>query len=276
MVQPVEDDARGIVNPAELLRTVTFTRHDPSAALAPFVGWYWVITWDQRGAPAHVQGVLPHPVVNVTFMEREATVTGVQRGRINRVLEDAGWVIGVRFRPAGFRPFIDAPLHSLTNRAIPVGDLWGPSARAVAERVGRAGPGEDSRRLVDEYLSARAPTAAPPSEEITAIVERVAADRTINRVDRLSAAVGLSPRQLQRLFREHVGVSPKWVIRRYRIYDVAERVRDGASVDWSALAAELDYSDQAHLTRDFRSAYGLPPQQYLERCRQESVLSPER
>jgi AraC-like DNA-binding protein len=33
-------------------------------------------------------------------------------------------------------------------------------------------------------------------------------------------------------------------------------------VDWAALAADLGYADQAHLTRDFTAALGMPPSRF--------------
>jgi AraC-like DNA-binding protein len=69
-------------------------------------------------------------------------------------------------------------------------------------------------------------------------------------------------RRLQRLFTDHVGVGPKWVIRRYRLHEAAARAADGTGLDLVRLAADLGYSDQAHLTRDFTSIVGLPPARY--------------
>jgi AraC-like DNA-binding protein len=75
-------------------------------------------------------------------------------------------------------------------------------------------------------------------------------------------------RTLQRLFDTHVGVSPSFVIRRWRIIEAAEAAR--AALDgghgwqgWAAVAAELGYADQAHLTRDFRRHQGTSPSAYL-------------
>ena len=36
----------------------------------------------------------------------------------------------------------------------------------------------------------------------------------------------------------------------------------GGDVDWAALAADLGYADQAHLTRDFTATLGVPPSRY--------------
>lgn len=69
-------------------------------------------------------------------------------------------------------------------------------------------------------------------------------------------------RRLQRLFAEYAGVSPKWVMRRARLHEAAERAGRGAHVDWAALSADLGYADQAHLTWDFTATIGVPPARY--------------
>jgi AraC-like DNA-binding protein len=90
-------------------------------------------------------------------------------------------------------------------------------------------------------------------------------DRGTTRVDRLAARCDTGVRRLQRLFAEHVGVGPRWVIRRYRLREVTERLETGDTVDWAGLAAELGHADQAHLSRDVRALFGEPPTHYARR-----------
>jgi AraC-like DNA-binding protein len=93
-----------------------------------------------------------------------------------------------------------------------------------------------------------------------------AGDPALLRVDELAGGLGMGTRRLQRIFAEYVGVGPKWVIRRYRMQEAAERAGNGAGVDWAALSAELGYADQAHFTRDFSRAIGTSPAQYARDC----------
>jgi transcriptional regulator GlxA family with amidase domain len=88
----------------------------------------------------------------------------------------------------------------------------------------------------------------------------------ITTVEELAERVGLSVRALQRAFHRHVGVSPKWVIRRARVQEAAERVALGQHVAWASLASELGYFDQAHLIRDFRAQLGETPAAYAATC----------
>ncbi len=71
-------------------------------------------------------------------------------------------------------------------------------------------------------------------------------------------------RNLQRLFQEYVGVSPKWVIQRFRIQGVAERIENQKTIQYAEMALELGYFDQSHFIKDFKKTIGLSPEDYLK------------
>lgn len=256
MVEPVERDARGILAPDAGLQHFRLTRHAPSPEVARFVDRYWVAEWDLPPGRTYPQHVLTHPVVNIVIGADGATVSGVQRTRFTAQLEGRGRVLGLMFRPAGFRPFLGAAMSTLTDTVLPLAEVLGP-----VDLGGRPEPGD-----VDAWLARTVPRDPQPSERTTLLVERVAADRGIRRVDELAAVAGVGVRALQRNFTDHVGISPKWVIRRYRLYEAAERAARGSDVQWAPLAEELGYSDQSHLTRDFTAAVGMPPDAYARHC----------
>ncbi|MBB2205221.1 helix-turn-helix transcriptional regulator [Gluconacetobacter takamatsuzukensis] len=77
---------------------------------------------------------------------------------------------------------------------------------------------------------------------------------------------GWAERALQRLFRDYLGVSPKWVIRRFRLQEAAECLaRQTGTI--ASVAAELGYFDQTHFARDFKSVIGLSPRHFLDKAR---------
>ncbi len=116
--------------------------------------------------------------------------------------------------------------------------------------------------LAEALLCAFLPSRDPVAEQVANMVACITADPALRRVDELAAASGLTARSLQRLFADYVGVSPKWVMRRARLHEAAERADSGEQVDWAELAASLGYADQAHLTRDFTATIGIPPTRY--------------
>jgi len=242
-------------------------RYPPSPDVARFVDRYWVATWDLRGRPPYTQQVLAHPVVNVVFTDGTALAHGVKTRIDARTLSGAGRALGIMFRPAGFRPFLTGPASAITDRVVPLAELFGEPAAELSRRLAEAVGGQEMARLADGFLAAIVPPGPQPCELTTSIAERAAADPSLVRVDALAAGAGLGVRQLQRRFADHVGVSAKAVIRRYRLYEAAEQARLQRDVDWAGLAARLSYSDQAHLSRDFSALLGMPPQRYALACR---------
>ncbi len=97
----------------------------------------------------------------------------------------------------------------------------------------------------------------------------MAEDRGIVKVEDLVDRYGVNKRTLQRLFAKYVGVSPKWVIQRYRLHEAAEQLAAGAAISQSELALNLGYSDQAHFVRDFKMVVGTSPAAYARRARRE-------
>jgi AraC-like DNA-binding protein len=106
----------------------------------------------------------------------------------------------------------------------------------------------------------------PDAERVATLVEWARSERGVVRVDALAERASVSVRTLQRLFDEYVGVPPKWVVRRFRVQEAAERARDGGGVDWAALAADLGYADQAHFVHDFKAQVGRTPTDYAAWC----------
>ncbi len=272
VVRGPDQDARGIVAPDAGLSRFALDRFEPSPAVGRFVAWYWRVQWDLPEGEEHTQEVLSHPVVNVVLQAGSGIVVGVQKHRTQRTLAGAGWALGVMFRPAGFSPFAPGAADELVDRTGDIGLVFGAEGTHLAGEAFDAGP-TAAHQVVDGFLAERVPETPQPCEAVSDLVEKVAADPALLRVEDLAERAGISPRTLQRRFAEHVGVSPKWVIRRYRLYEAAERAARGTDVRWADLAAELGYSDQAHLTREFTAALGMPPDRYATWCREAAAAS---
>jgi AraC-like DNA-binding protein len=171
-------------------------------------------------------------------------------------------VLGVRFRPGGFRPWLGADVSTITDGVIPFSRWLGGDDVALSERVLTIEPLEARIAHVEELLRPVLPEPDPNVDVVHAVVTRIEKDASIRRVDDAARVAGLGLRDLQRLFRSYVGVSPKWVIQRARLQDAASRLANGSAVNLAELAQDLGYFDQAHLTRDFTRLVGRSPASY--------------
>ncbi|NUR63221.1 MAG: AraC family transcriptional regulator [Catenulispora sp.] len=264
-VAPVQEDSRGILHPAAAHTVFHLDRFPSTGAAARFVDRYWLSTWNLPPGVRHEQQVLVHPVVNVVFEAHGAVVSGVDTGRFATVLEGSRRALGIMFRPAAFAPFLDAPLTELTDKELPLSavpalaDLEPLLVPLVADLNV---PAEELAATADAAMTKHAPPTRQSCETTTEWAELAVRDRTLTRVEDLARAAGVSTRTLQRAFTDHIGIGPKWFLRRYRLYEAAEQVAHSDHINWSALATALGYADQAHLTRDFTAAFGQPPAQY--------------
>jgi len=82
---------RGVLRPDLAAAHFRLDRHQPSAALAPFVDYYWIPRWDLRGEPPYEQAVLPHPNVHLVFEASGAGIFGVDRRLFTRSLSGLAW-----------------------------------------------------------------------------------------------------------------------------------------------------------------------------------------
>src|SRR4051812_28159358 len=122
---------RGLLEPDAAAAHFRLTRFPPSADLSPFVERHWIVAWDLRGRPPFTQEVLPHPCVNLVVEPGLAAVHGVGSGRFARELHGFGRAVGVKFRPGGFRPFVDFDIAELTGGDVTVDRLFGVAGAGV-------------------------------------------------------------------------------------------------------------------------------------------------
>ena len=268
---------RGLVRRAGSVDAFSTHRYQPGTALAPWIAHFWTVTWDRGDAGPLESSVISFPAIHVTIewgdpgsvrhgYPMPATLVHGAVSRVFRVtLTGRGGVVGARFRPAGFHAWSGLDAAALTDTVHPAGDLLG-------QEFGSLHAGADSDAVPDQMLARlrRALAAHRPvtgSVGIGPVVDRMAADSALVRVDQVARAVGLSERTLQRRFRREVGVGPKWVLSRFRLQEAALALERDPGADLSELAIRLGFYDQAHLTNTFVEMLGETPAAYAARSR---------
>jgi AraC-like DNA-binding protein len=263
---PAVGKARGMLRRPLSAGKMRHARRSPSADLSCWIAHYWMIRWDLLGCEPHVAESLPHPNVHVIFEPHDSVVAGVHTHKFSRVLEGQSQVFGIKFKPGGFRPFLKFPVSELANRVVPVASVFGNDSHTMQQILlsSKESADEENKKVeaANAFFRALMPEPDKTAELAGQIVERILQDHEIKTVDDLVERAGIGKRSLQRMFNEYVGVSPKWVIRRYRMHELIERFYIGGEPDWSQLALELGYFDQAHLINDFRSITGYSPTEY--------------
>jgi AraC-like DNA-binding protein len=259
---------KGVLRPQDAATHVDIRRYPAVGHIGRYVERFWAVHWDLRGQDPYAVELIPHPCVNLSFPPGVGgQVHGVHTHTSVHPVAGVGRVFGVKFRPGGFAAFSGADAATLTGRDVPLADVFGPAADALAGTVLAAARDEDRIGLVDAFLCDRLPSDDGGYDVILGAISTMLDDRTVTRVDHAASRCGVSVRTLQRLFRRYIGVSPKWVIRRYRMHDGAELLASDTVTDPATMAVQLGWFDQAHFTRDFTALIGMSPVEYAAACR---------
>ncbi|MFB9376847.1 helix-turn-helix domain-containing protein [Kineococcus gynurae] len=249
---------RGIVYPARLPR---FERFPAPPEAADRCRWFWVPRWDLPPGRTSRQQVVGFPALNLVVQSGEPVtveLAGPTTRAGHRDLVGTGWAVGALLRAAAVAALVAEP-EALRDRSefLNLPGLRDPVASAMARDDPAAAVAAFARWLVE-----RVPAPGPVEASADTAAALLQDDPTILRPEDAAQRLGVSVRTLQRLVRRHSGVSPAAMIRRRRLQEALQRIRSDSAADLAAVATELGYADQAHLTNDVRTVLGIPPGAY--------------
>ena len=257
--------------------------YPPTEALRPFVQHYMLahIRYDCPAEQA-IKPMPPAPQQCLYFYPRgvlhtfhygqqrrlespASIIVGPQVSRVDLHFPPDHLVFCVAFWPGGLHRLLDAPVQELFDFSLDSRLLLGPAVEELSEQLAGLAqlPAPDyaaMRAVVETYLLWRARQVRRPVRPLDAVLPGLLSAGPGYSIDQLAHDACLSPRQLERNFRERMGLSPKLygrIVRFDRAFRLKERQPD---LDWLAVAVQCGYYDYRHLVRDFQEfAHVTPP-----------------
>ena len=256
-------ESKGHLNPGS--GGVSFDRFELGADLSDLVRHVWVPQWALPEGEVRPQRVLSYPAINAVFEPALTALYGPDSRVQIRELRGTSWAVGILFRPAA------GPLLTATDPVDLIGSSeslpTAPAGSVVRIMAEHAYVRDELDRVLRDWLL---PLAADVDERGRLVNEacRLAEqDSSLTRAADLAARLGLSPRSLERLVRSHVGITPKWLIECRRLQHAATTLYTSPGTDLSVLAAELEYTDYSHFSRQYQRVIGESPRATRERGR---------
>lgn len=163
--------------------------------------------------------------------------------------------VGLRFKPGFGGCFLGVSLTEIAGRA-----YSGDEALALAPQLKPlCTPAQNIAALVtrlkvfyDGYTHPKI------SKSLLAVIDDMHLSGGRSAVNILARNNGITERSLHRLFKKYVGLSPKIFASVLRFHRALRLLtRNGLTISQTAL--EAGYSDQAHMTRDFKRHGGFTP-----------------
>ncbi len=171
------------------------------------------------------------------------------------------YCVGIVTTPVGCRPALGLAPATLRGRVVDLLSVW-PRAGAVRRGLLTCRTPDTALDLIDATLSRPEPFDRTAFERCEAAVARLSAEPT-RPVGDIAAELGVSHSHLDRQFTEQVGLSPRTLARTLRMRQLLESIDVHGAVGWADKAADLGWSDQAHLIRDFKRHTGVTPSEYV-------------
>ncbi|WP_104173504.1 AraC family transcriptional regulator [Arthrobacter sp. Y81] len=253
------DSFKGILYPARL---PTFHRVPAPEAVTDLVQWFWIPEWDIEPGHTSRQHVIAFPASNLVVQKDLVELAGPTTRRSHRDLTGRGWAVGALLRPALVPRFTDDP-GSLRDAQLPL--LLADLQASVSAAMSGTDPLERRERAVEaftDWLVLESPEVSEEGLLANAMMDLVGTCTDVTRLEDVAARLFVSPRTLQRVAKKYIGLSPSALIRRRRLQEAADRSRTDPAADLAAIAAELGYTDHAHLTNDFQKTLGFTPSSY--------------
>ena len=258
IVSRVIDARRGVLYPA---RMPEFHRLMPPAAAADLVEWFWIPEWNVEPGRTSRQHVVSYPALNLVVEGDGVELVGPSTTASYRDLTGRGWAVGALLKPAAVAAVTDDPSALRdASRVFESPDLH----RAVVQAMGEGGERgrEQAATVFARWLVTRVGAPTPAALIANDMAALLLTDTAVVRDEDAARRLSVSVRTMQRLARRHVGMTPAAMIRRRRLQEAAQRVREHPAIDLATLAGELGYADHAHLTNDFRAVLGFTPSSY--------------
>jgi AraC-like DNA-binding protein len=220
---------------------------------------------------------LPDGTVSLLFrmIERDAA-SDVRRGdlivagpgthALHKIVPSIPLALFVRLRPGAAFPILGIPADELTDRIIRLEDVWGPEGTHLRDRLLSARGVDEMLGLLQRAFHVRAiRTCEPSSAPVARRALRLITESPIPvRVNELATSIGVSARHLRRTFTALVGIGPKEFARIIRFQRAARAAASGTN--WTKIAMDAGYYDQAHMIADFRALVGTTPEAFVRRA----------
>lgn len=257
-----------------------YQTYPPTPDLAPFVKCFWTLKVPKE-APRERQQILPDGCTEICFVFKDDikryTVhdqfiiqpRSFVMGQISVpfYIEPTGEVdsLGVRFYPSGLHYFIDEPIHHLSNKETPLGELFDPEMSKQLEiDVHRAHNIQLRMKIIEDFLLKALQQNVDVDVLVANTLDTMLATKGSIGVNKILAANTNKRRQLERKFSNLIGVSPKRLCRIIRLQSSLKMILDAEEKDLAKIGYDHEYFDQSHFIKDFKDFTGVSPGEFYQ------------
>lgn len=256
---------------------INYTEYQPSRLLQPFVDCYWLQAFSNtEGQTSPLQRCPPFGTVELIIHLDDNCcevlandswhklpkifLAGMYRDPVIWRSPGNTRKFGIRLKPEALHQLFKMPAATLYNDYTSVDNLDLKQTASFAESLTDVASIEEVIAKAEIYLKEKLLKNQKESNYFIEAANLMRSAKGAITIEEVSSKLAVSPRQLQRVFKDQVGASPKTygrIIRFSNAYKQMQQLQEAGG--WAGLSYLLGYADQAHFIREFKEFSGLIP-----------------
>ena len=231
--------------------------------LESYVHCYWQLRTLSKLTAPFIYRVVSDGCIDILFEQNQSQgpfITGFSTRYLEYDLGHSFNYIGIRFLPTGFPALFDISAHSLVNRFVELKEVITSFSEQMNGVIKEPLTLEQAKEIFDRLLNdVIAEKNEPPSVDsrLMCAIDEILESRGNSSLQNLD--VGVSERQLRRLFGYYFGESPKAFAKIIRFQNILNAKPSSKSLKENKIFYDEGYYDQAHFIKEFKAFYGVTP-----------------
>ncbi len=173
-------------------------------------------------------------------------------------------VVSVRFKAAGAARFFDLPYEEIVDQVIDFSKFEKEIAETLARKIQTATSPAQRFQVLQDLLTERLQKQESKEDIFVRQACRyITQSEGSYSVQELVKLIGFSERQLERKFKQQVGLTPKLLSRIMRFQKFIALSKTNNRLTLTEAGMSCGYYDQSHFIRDFTKFSGVSPLSYL-------------
>lgn len=271
--------------------SVIFNEFKPSDQLKPYVEFFWTGSFNTGDSAFFAQRVIPNGYVELIihlsdfhcelFQGKDYepspnfTIIGMFTKPYDVHFRKKVNVLGIRFKPEGIFHVFGIPAAEIGSDFTDIKNITGRRFMEFTEQLKETRSVAAKILLAEKYLYRNLDRNRINLYYLNLAAELIRDRKGMLTIEELSAKVYISRRQLEREFKQKLGISPKFYMRIARLNEVNRQIQNGHRFMLSDLAYSSGYTDQAHFIKDFKYFTGESPSVFV-RDKDRFIINPNR
>ena len=263
--------------------------YNPSPHLVAYVELFWFGQFNMNQTPLLAQRVIPNGYIELIIHLTDAhcellqgrayesssdfTLIGLFTEPYDVHFRETVRVFGIRFKPEGIYQVFGTPASKIHAAFADMESFTGRDFRDYSCRIRDSGSVDEMIRISEKHLTAHVHRRKMRLNYLNRAAEVIRRKKGLISMEELAGKAFISTRQLEREFRQKMGISPKNYMRIARLNEVNRILANGRRLPLTDIAYVCGYSDQAHFIRDFKHFTGQSPKKFVK-TRDRYIVNP--